>query len=386
MSEQLRPNIGRHRKAIRVAFFFAACLAAASNFITYKSPLSRFLTSTMIEEAQVFQLTITGVPDRVPTLAENMVLEAVLFDYLKEKLSPRGVGIYTVRVKGDKTIHYSRALNEQFTVIGEQYASNGNIELDQSTLDIIDNHNQRILGQSGEDESLHQISILILIKGSHHISSGVSDYDEMIVNAINLGHSDLTRAFSEPSTTYSNEAASYFKEVQSIVCIGVGPRDDEPYLEMKDNDAKIDSSTDSESEQNKEGVGRTSYNGSSESPNNLESNDLAISKMSKSDLQSMRMNDLEAKNTFTNKIGNDSSESFNADALQFRLVSSIFFIAICAVAGLWYVGKIAAKKHEERKQKMALAKKAYEGPRTEPNKALFNNGKFTGVMDTGAGL
>ena len=386
MSAQLRPRIVKHRKAIRVVFLFAACLAAASDFVTYKSPLSRFLTSTMIEDAQVFQLTITGIPNRVPTLAENMVLEAVLFDYLKEKLSQRGIGIYTVRVKGDKTIHYRRALKEQFSVVGEQYASNGNIKLDQSTLDMINKHNQRILGQSGENDTLHQISVLVLIKGSHHVSSGVSDYDELVMNTINSGHSDLTKVISEPSTLYSNEAANYFKEVQSIVCIGVGPRDDEPYLEMINKDKTIDSTIDNESEQNKKDVTRSSNNDSPESPKNLEPNDLAISKMSKSDFQSMRMNDLEAKNSFTNEIGNDAIESFNADALKFRLVSSIFFIAICAVAGLWYVGRLVAKKHEERKEKMALAKKAYEGPRTKSNKALFNNGKFTGVMDTGAGL
>lgn len=361
----------KHLKYARIVFCFAACFfAAVSNVITNQSPTSRILSGAVVEDAQLFQITVTGVPDRVPTIAENMALEAVLYDYLKEELAPKGVRIYSVRVQPGKTIHYRRSLNDKFSITGEPFPSNGKVELDEETLDLFEKHKQRILNQAGEATEMHQISLLILIKGSHLASSGVTDYDELVMSTINKGHSAIITPLVEPSGTYSDKVAAFFKKTQTVVCVGVGPRDDEPYLEMTNEDQAARTSP-------------TTVQSGSENSKSLQLDEVEMSKMSRSEYQSEgRLNNLDSKNFVS---GFDYQESYNADAIKFRQVSSIFFLIICSIAALWYAGKIAARKHEQRQMKMALAKKAYEGPRTESN-ALFNNGKFMGTMDTGAGM
>ncbi len=377
------------------------------------------------QNEQQFQITLTGVPHRLPTVMENMVFESVLFDYLKAELSSKGIRVYGVRVKADKSIHYRRSLDETFTVTGEKYSSNGDMEIDQDTLIRINDENRRVLesaaGANNESSTVHQLSLLVNVKGSYRSDPPI-DYDTIVMTAINDGQTELVQKLVK------TEGSVYFEDVQFLVCVGVGPRQSEPVLQIMSSENKhenSDSTTSSstsdnegqqrtstsntatsssnnyisqgrtsinESQQESEALYQPTFNSIIQPPNYNTNNNL---KNIKSNINSgikatARSQDYGSKGK--NRIDNLKSnveEVFNAQAMQFRLVSGIVFVGLCLVVVILQLIRIATKKNEERKRRLILAKKAYEGPKKDfmkPNQSFYSNRKYTGTMDTGDGL
>lgn len=416
----------------------------------YQINFSRHLSAAGVvkQDAQIFQMTLTGVPNRVPTLVENMFFEGILSDYLKDKLTPKGLKTYGVRVTRDKTMHYQRALHledqrEDFTVAGQQFNSNGGLEIDGETLNRINDFNRRVLGSaSGGDSTMHQLSLLVNIKGMYSTSLGI-DFDSSIMNAVNQGQMELVRRLVNPDKDES-EGADYFKDIQFLVVMGVGPRDTEPVLRMSNDNIRgragttargnpdvsgeVDVSTTSIFDNlGKEDVGSQpqarSNNGQGGADNqNLSqarsntgqggsSGYVSASQARSSDeynpntkKQQQTYNPFQkSSKSDTKKEMNDNSDGltktsmhnlqshvknvFNAKAIEFRFVSGIVFIILCGIVFLLHLARVAAKKHEERKRRLLLAKKAYDvEPRknTNINQPFYKNSrKYTGTMDTG---
>ncbi len=375
----------------------------------------------MRQDKQVFQITLTGVPNRVPTVIESMFLEGTVYDSLKEPLSSKGIKLSSVRVRSDKTIHYQRALDEQFTVAGATFTlplpppssnsetnNNGldlnvaDLKMDQETLIRINQANRRVLemgnDRAGGDSSIYQLSLLVTIVGIYSTTSDI-DYTSSVSSAINQNQIDIVESLTQGS--------EYFEQVQFLVCVGVGFRDaDDPLLEM----TKSRSSTTS-------GTGSSGSKGSSlstrgdtgeSSPIHQQYHSYSLNSIENAQVNLERVNDSYSEGTSSSTTTSNSDQDpsafeqaddlnqdsytvfFNPEASRFQLISGTMFIVLCCITVLWNLVRVAAKKAAERKKRLTLAKEAYEGSSqgaVKGTKTFFNrNSKYTGTMDTGAGL
>ena len=336
---------------------------------------------------ETFQITLTGVPNRVPTNTEYHFLEGVLFKYLDTTLTSQGVETSSIIAKADKTIHYKRSLNKQFTVVGDQFASNGDLQIDQETMIRINETNRKVLSL-GDDNSVHQISLLIAIRGMYHSPTDI-DYGSLIMKTLNDGQMKLVHSLTNP-TSKDSQAARYYENLKFLVCIGTGPRDSDPILEMAS--AKSSSGESRTAGNSLENRYRSWARSKDEQDNSnteptydvdRQSDQLSYDADTVSRQGDKPINDFNTKNTpdFRNS-------TFNAEAMEFRLVSGVILMVLCVLTALWNIARIAAKKNEERKRRLKVAKTAYEGPRKDkkPGKTFFNSSKYTGTMDTGTGL
>lgn len=254
---QLIPSRRGVKNFLKITFALGVFILSTCNFTTRHSLLSRHLSDGdgdgAIRNAEMFQITLTGVPDRLPTKYEDAYFEAILLEYLKSVLAAKDIKIYDVRVRSDKSIHYQRHLNEKFTVAGEKYKSNGGIDIDHATMIRVNENNSRVLGSAVETTvgkpMMHQLSLMVLIKGMYRDDSKIV-FDSTVMAAINEGQADiqkkLTHSYVESS---KNHEEKYFKDVEFVLCAGVGPRDKEPVLEMAPETKAVARSSSSEAEE-----------------------------------------------------------------------------------------------------------------------------------------
>lgn len=200
---------------------------------------------------------------------------------------------------------------------------------------------------------------------------------------INQGHMEIVRSLVYPDTV--NESGSeYFKDVTFLVCTGIGLRDTEPYLAMGKNQGALSTGTgnvngeDPRTEKLKE-----SSNGADQVANTPYDATESPQYVADKSLNQEQLNEL-----LGDEPGSESDlrKRFNAEAVEFRLVSGIVFLSFCIGVALWNFLRVAAKKAAERKTRLQMAKKAYEIPdKTKPlgMGKIVNNSKYVGRMDTG---
>mmetsp|Transcript_32195 Transcript_32195/g.37533 ORF Transcript_32195/g.37533 Transcript_32195/m.37533 type:complete len:399 (-) Transcript_32195:57-1253(-) len=375
-------------KVVRIAsvlvaiFYCVFVIHSNDNGATSSRHLQQNAEYPITQEQELFQLTLTGVPNRAPVIVENMYLEAALYNYLKEALFHQNINIYSVRIKSDQTSHYQRSLNENFNVAGDHSVMlNSGSKIDPETLNQIENLNNRVLA-FGDSDSVYQLSILVNIRGTFRPYPGF-DFASTVMMGINQGHMEIVRSLVYPDTV--NESGSeYFKDVTFLVCTGIGLRDTEPYLAMGKNQGALSTDTgnvngeDPRTEKLKE-----SSNGADQVANTPYDAAESPQYVADKSLNQEQLNEL-----LGDEPGSESDlrKRFNAEAVEFRLVSGIVFLSFCIGVALWNFLRVAAKKAAERKTRLQMAKKAYEIPdKTKPlgMGKIVNNSKYVGTMDTG---
>ena len=337
----------------------------------YISPnqFHRSAASTYVEASERYQLTLTGVLAREPNIVEIRYLEHTLFAYLNDVLTPKKLQISSVEIDVGETKFKDTSSQLAFTVVSSTTAAasmNRRKEdiADPQDLSESDDKERELLHQQQKGSSANKLFVEVVVSGRDY-SMLEGRFKTSIKVAINVGHKGLLKMLVAPA-----QAEEYFKGVSWIGAIII------PHKGSASNVKEIDGYDNKEEPAQKDPSDLFIIDNQGDAEQGITMTKASTSTSTSTSLNSkLSENDTSVEGTEEKRI-----KPMHERAARFRMISGSIFISLCITVVLVNTLRVANRKREERKRRMAKAKQAYEGPK-EAVTSIRGSEKFVGMLD-----
>ncbi len=379
--------------------------------VGHRSTADADASNEYIETSKRFKLTLEGTPRQLPNRNEKLFLEHTLFSYLNKALNPLSIRIQdvtiddvTVRVRDGSSsftvISHISSTRRKGMMLGPRNETEDESYIDEEFLDrklassptkilpptsnirrkgeMLDPQDEvdkvafrkqssdRGLVTNEKCETANKLFVEIDVSGQDYTMKH-SNFKYKVKHAINGGGLGQNNLLIQELVEIARPEP-YFQGVCKIMA------DFAAYSTSKGNVGN----TPAQKDPAELFSGRSGGNEDKE-----EDKDLTMF----SSEETTETNDDEKDDTEKNEKKNSSQHRQHGPmyekALRFRTISGSIFISLCITAVLANAIRILGKQREQKKQRMAKAKQAYEVPKQAELKRKSGE-KFVGMLDNGA--